>query len=272
MDKQCQTKYPIVFVHGMGARDRKIFNYWGRIPKAVEKCGGKVYFGNQDSNGSLRSNAETVKKSIEAVLKETNCQKVNIIAHSKGGLEARYVISSMGMEGKVASLTTVSTPHNGSLTMDKIMKLPKVLMRFGCGIADLWFGILGDKKPDTYSCLVQFTTAAAKKFNEENPDSDKVYYQSYGFYMKKWYSDLFMAFPHAVVKFFEGENDGLLTPKAVEWTNFRGIGTGAGRSGVSHCHQVDMYRFPLKIEMNGKVMDITEVYKDIVCGLKDMGF
>lgn len=37
-DKEiCNTKYPILFVHGVFFRDFKNFNYWGRIPNELEK-------------------------------------------------------------------------------------------------------------------------------------------------------------------------------------------------------------------------------------------
>lgn len=262
------SKYPILLVHGMGARDRKLLGYWGRIPKTIEKTGAKVFFGNQDSNGSLEENAKTVKKSLEAALAETGAEKVNIIAHSKGGLEARYLISTLGMADKVASLTTVSTPHNGSETMDVVMKIPAPLMKFGCAIADLWFRLLGDKKPDTYSCLRSFTTAQARKFNEENHDHPDVFYQSFAFVMDRWSSDPFMGFPYLIVGLFEGENDGLLAPRATEWTNFRGVLRGKG----SHCQQVDMYRRRTPVVMDGRKMDITDFYAEIVNGFGEMGF
>jgi len=31
-ENKCQTKYPIVLIHGAGFRDRKLLNYWGRSP------------------------------------------------------------------------------------------------------------------------------------------------------------------------------------------------------------------------------------------------
>ena len=92
-----RLKYPLLMVHGMGFRDNRVIGYWGRIPKALEKCGAEVFFGGQDSNGSIEGNAAQLKKTIEAVLRQTGAEKVNIIAHSKGGLEARYLISTMGM-------------------------------------------------------------------------------------------------------------------------------------------------------------------------------
>lgn len=36
-------KYPVLFVHGMGFRDRKLFCYWGRTPKAFEARGCQVF-------------------------------------------------------------------------------------------------------------------------------------------------------------------------------------------------------------------------------------
>jgi triacylglycerol lipase len=39
---------------------------------------------------------------------------VNIIAHSMGGLDARYAITQLGLRGRVASLTTIGTPHYGT--------------------------------------------------------------------------------------------------------------------------------------------------------------
>lgn len=38
-------------------------------------------------------------------------EKVHIIAHSMGGLDARYAISSLGLDQHTISLTTVGTPH-----------------------------------------------------------------------------------------------------------------------------------------------------------------
>ena len=174
-----RLKYPLLMVHGMGFRDNRVIGYWGRIPKALEKCGAEVFFGGQDSNGSIEGNAAQLKKTIEAVLRQTGAEKVNIIAHSKGGLEARYLISTMGMADKVASLTTISTPHNGSVTVDRLMDIvPQPLVKLGCGVTDLWFRILGDKSPDTYSAVNSFKTNSADIFNIKNPDSPDVYYQS----------------------------------------------------------------------------------------------
>lgn len=271
-----KLKYPLLMVHGMGFRDNRVIGYWGRIPKALEKCGAEVFFGGQDSNGSIEGNAAQLKKTIEAVLRQTGAEKVNIIAHSKGGLEARYLISTMGMAGKVASLTTISTPHNGSVTVDRLMDIvPQPLVKLGCGVTDLWFRILGDRSPDTYSAVNSFKTNSADIFNIKNPDSPEVYYQSCAFAMKKPTSDIFMSWTWLAVNRFEGENDGLLAPRAAKWTNFMGTFYGTDGRGISHCDEVDMRRSAFSKKKDGAeadIDDITEFYSDIVRGLISKGF
>ena len=101
-------KYPILLVHGMGFRDNKYVGYWGRIPEALRKMGCKIYFGTQDSNADIETNGRHLAERINQIIQETGAERVNIIAHSKGGLDSRYAISSLNMGEKVASLTTIS--------------------------------------------------------------------------------------------------------------------------------------------------------------------
>lgn len=266
-----KLRYPILLVHGMGFRDYKHICYWGRIPKTLEQMGCRVFFGNQDSNADIETNGHHLAQRINKIIEETGAEKVNIIAHSKGGLDSRYAISIFGAGDKVASLTTISTPHHGSKTVDKLIKLPKFLIKFGCFCADCWFRILGDKNPNTYNSINSFTTTAASRFNEKVIDYEGIYYQSYAFVMKKPSSDAFMWLTNIVVNKIEGENDGLLAPDSVKWGVFKGIYRGVDNRGISHCDEVDMRRRPLSKEPAKGVSDIVDIYKDIVLGLKKIG-
>lgn len=107
-------------------------------------------------------------------------------------------------------------------TVDKLMKLPEGLIRFGCKATGLWFRILGDKSPDTFSAICSFRTEDARIFNEQNPDAETIYYQSYAFVMKRINSDMFMWLPSLVVSCFDGENDGLLFPNIGKMDQFQG--------------------------------------------------
>lgn len=267
-----RLKYPVLLVHGMGFRDSKLIGYWGRIPKAFLKAGCDVHLGYQDSNADIETNAAHLAQRIDQILEETGAEKVNIIAHSKGGLDCRYALSNLGAGSKVASLTTISTPHHGSKTVDLLMKFPDPLIRFVGFCTDCWFRLVGDKKPSSYKVFRAFTTEAAAKFNEDTPDCVDVMYQSYAFVMKNPFSDIVMWLPNLVVGMIEGENDGLLTPEAVKWGNFRGVYRGNGRRGISHCDEVDMRRRPLSRKTGDGISDIVDFYLEIISGLVAHGF
>jgi triacylglycerol lipase len=267
MEQQCATAYPIVLLHGAGFRDDSLFyNYWGRIPKALKKAGARVFYGNQDAWGSLESNGQRIAEEIKKILQETGSQKVNIIAHSRGGLEARYIISAMDMADSVASLTTISTPHHGSKTLDIFYNLPVGLYKFAASVMNLFFRILGDKNPDFFTSSRQLSSIECQSFNEKHPNDKKVYYQSYGASMKSPLSDLLFMETYILVYFIEGDNDGLCSVESSRWGEFKGVFRSKGFFGISHGGVVDSYRF------NYSGVDMPKAFVDIVQELKKKGF
>ena len=163
----CSTKYPLLLVHGVGFRDFHYFNYWGRIPRALKKNGARVFYGHQEAWGTVEENAGILREKIFEILRETGEEKVNIIAHSKGGLDSRYLISGLHMAPYVASLTTICTPHRGSMLVDLLMKLPDFLYRGICGLMDRYFGMLGDRAPNAYVASRQLSCAWAQELQPE---------------------------------------------------------------------------------------------------------
>ncbi|MFT5874855.1 MAG: triacylglycerol lipase [Clostridium sp.] len=266
MFDRCKTKYPIVLIHGTGFRDNKILNYWGRIPKALTTEGADIYYGYQDCWGTIEYNASIIKNNILDVILKTGSEKVNLIAHSKGGLEARFMICELGMEQYIASLTTISTPHHSSKTIDKFYNYPTFLYKLIAFFVNLYFKILGDKSPDFYTASRQFSTYFCEKFNTKITNSEYIYYQSYASIMKNSFSDIFMAIPHFVVKLGEGDNDGLVTPNSAKWGEFKGLISGETARGISHADIVDFRR------MGYSKIDIRGIYIGIVEDLKNNGF
>lgn len=121
----CKTRYPILLVHGVFFRDVKLLNYWGRIPSELIKNGAEVYYGQQESAASVADCAKQLVEKIEKIVAETGCEKVNIIAHSKGGLDSRYALRILGASKYVASLTTINTPHRGCVFAEYLLeKIP----------------------------------------------------------------------------------------------------------------------------------------------------
>lgn len=271
-DNGLRTKYPILLVHGMGFRDRKRLSYWGRIPKALQDLGCEIYFGNQEGNGSIKDNAHQLKERVDEILNQTQSSKLNVIAHSKGGLDIRYMISELEMGDKIASVTTISTPHNGMKTMDIILKLPAILIRILCRLADIWMKFCGDRTPHTYDVIQCFSTKSAKEFNSIIIDDKRVYYQSFAFIMRGFLSDILMIVPHFVIWLIEGKNDGLVTPKSAMWGEFRGIYTSNSRRGISHCDEVDLRRHRFTKKAGENISDIVEFYIHLVKELGDKNF
>ena len=266
-DDLCATKYPLIMVHGVGFRDLRFFNYWGRIPLILKKHGAVIYYGHQKAWATILENATIISKTIDRALAENNCDKVNIIAHSKGGLDCRYLISSMGYGDKVATLTTINTPHRGSELITLFNKLPDSLFRFVTSCINKPFILAGDDEPDCYASSKQLDPEFCRQFNEENPDVEGVYYQSYGSVMKSCFSDPLLFFPYLLLCTCKGgQNDGLVDISSTKWGNFRGVLKNKYHRGISHGDMIDLKREDIK------GFDVLHVFYEIVAELKRMGY
>lgn len=273
MDQSCATKYPIMLIHGIGYRDGADRKYWGRIPDFLKERGASLYFGNQEPFGFVRQNAACLKEAAEFALKDSGAQKLNLIAHSKGGIEARYLISRLGMAEQIASLTTIATPHRGIRAMDELKARSDKSYKALVLLFNTMLRADGGERNSSLSVYEQMTADYMKVFNQLVPDKEQVYYQSYAFDMKNVASNPAMGIFYALVKKTEGKNDGLVSVESAKWGNFRGVYTGPGTCGISHPGAVD-YRERVVTDRRtgGGLVDITHLYWDIAEGLKDMGF
>ena len=262
----CATRYPLLLVHGIGFRDLRYFNYWGRIPRELKRNGAVIYYGNQEALGTIAYNAEDIRKRILQIREETGAEKVNIIAHSKGGLDARCAITTLGMSPYVASLTTMNTPHRGCRFVDYACRLPEGFYRFVAGCFDRTFARFGDKAPDFYTATHQFATEASVRFNENTPDMPGVYYQSYTSKMRNPFSHLLLSIPYCLIRPLEGENDGLVSVESAKWGEFRGVFSNQRLRGISHGDIIDLTR------QDYRSFDVLETYVRIVAELKERGF
>lgn len=262
---RCDTRYPVMFVHGVGYRNKSLSNYWGRIPQALESEGAKLFYSGQSAWDTIENNARWIKNDILRVLRETGAKKVNLIAHSKGGLDARYMIHDLGMGPKVASLTTLSTPHRGSKTIDELRRLPPVIFKAAAVTVNTAFRLMGEKKPDFYNGCRQLSSIRCERFNRKTPNVPGVFYQSYTSVIHCSLCNLLMILPNYVVRRVEGENDGLVTVDSAKWGCFRGVITGDVR-GISHVDIIDSKR------CDNEGFDSRQFFIELVEELKYMGF
>ena len=266
-EQLCRTRYPILMVHGVFFRDFKYFNYWGRIPQELEKHGAVIYYGNHQSAASVADSGKELAGRIRQIVDETGCEKVNIIAHSKGGLDSRYAVSCLGMDQYVASLTTVNTPHRGCIFADYLLnKIPaaakdKVAEGYNSALK-----VLGDETPDFMAAVTDLTASACQEFNRKVPDCPGIYYQSVGSKLNAASGGRFQInFSHQLVKYFDGPNDGLVAESSFTWGEDYTFLTTSGRRGISHGDMIDLNR------ENIKDFDVREYYVGLVNGLKERG-
>ena len=212
---------PIVLAHGLLGFDElrlagKLLpgvHYWRGITEALTANGMEVILTSVPPSASIEERAATLSDEIE---QKAGGKDVNIIAHSMGGLDARFMISRLKPPNvKVRSLTTIATPHRGS------------------AFADYCFERIGEQRlPKIYSTLralsvetgafSQLTRAYMReKFNPMTPDREGVTYFSYGAMATP---PLWSAFrqPHRIVEQQEGPNDGLVSVHSSQWGTYKG--------------------------------------------------
>ncbi|MBO6229094.1 MAG: alpha/beta fold hydrolase [Ruminiclostridium sp.] len=264
----CATKYPILLVHGVFFRDSSVLNYWGRVPAALTRCGAVIRYGNQQSALSVRESAAELAERIEDVVKELGCEKVNIIAHSKGGLDARYAVSRLGSDKYVASLTTINTPHRGCIFVESIYN--KFSAEARERMAKMYNAAarrVGDTEPDFLAAVADLRESACSALNAETPDSPDVYYQSIGTSAKYAYNGRFplnVSLPF--VRRTDGENDGLVSLASMAWgADFRVFRVN-GRRGITHADMIDLNR------ENIPDFNVRSFYIDLVSDLRLKGF
>lgn len=267
-EQVCGTKYPILLVHGVFFRDSKYLNYWGRIPAELERNGATLYYGEQQSALAVADSAQELSQRIRAICEETGCEKVNIIAHSKGGLDSRYAISRLGCDKYVASLTTINSPHRGCIFAEYLLgKAPEKLVLKLENTCNGAFRKLGDKNPDFLAAVKNLTNSFCEGFNRDVPNAQGVMYQSVGSVAKNSRGGRFpLNVSYPLVKHFDGDNDGLVALSSTEWGERFISVYPKGKRGITHADVIDLNREDFK------GFDVREFYVQLVYDLKKRGF
>ena len=182
VDDYAATQYPIVLVHGLSGTDRyaNVLDYWYGIASDLESHGANVYVANLSGfQGDLGPDGrgEQLLAYVEQVLAATGASKVNLIGHSQGGLDVRYVAAVAPQ--LVASVTTIGTPHRGSEFADYVAD---VLAKDPTGLAEpliaKFAGLLGtlfssnlNTNQDAISALTALTSSGAAQYNQAVPSA-----------------------------------------------------------------------------------------------------
>lgn len=264
----CSTKYPILLVHGVFFRDFRFFDYWGRIPNDLKENGATIYYGNHSSALPVSLSASEIASRIHDIVSSTGCGKVNIIAHSKGGLDCRYAISELGISKYVASLTMINTPNRGCEFADYLLsKVPQGGIDRISRVYNSTLKCLGDESPDFIGAVNDLTSSSCSKLNSFLVKSDDVFYQSVGSKLVGNSSGRFpLNMTSRFVNLFDGPNDGLVGENSFSYGDNYMFVVSKSKRGISHGDMIDLNR------ENFSGFDVREFYVKIVSDLKKRGF
>lgn len=172
-----KTKYPIVLAHGMAGFDSLfgVYDYWLGIEDSLRSGGAKVYVTDVSAFNSTAERGEQLLAQVEQIAAATGAGKVNLIGHSHGGLDVRYVLAVR--PDLVASVTTVGSPHKGSDVADFLADnttaggfTQTVLSLFVNSLGVIINLLTGTSNPqDSIAALNQLTSAGTASFNADFP-------------------------------------------------------------------------------------------------------
>ncbi len=217
-------RHPLVFCHGMLAMTMLRMqvpaepNYFVNLRPFLREQGVEALFPNVAPTGGVAERAEQLRDQIHRWTDEP----VNVIAHSMGGLDARFLISRLGLAGRVRSLTTIATPHRGSGLADWFCdnfrsRVPLLLTLEAIGVN---VGGFADCRP-----------ARCHDFNACTPDAPGVRYFSYGAAVAPPRITPLLRRAWNILTPLEGPNDGIVSVRSARW------GEDLGTLAVDHFAQ-----------------------------------
>ncbi len=186
------------------------FHYFKGIASYLRERGFEVHHSSVSFAAGVTQRAKDLKVEIQRVLDKSGYNKVHIIAHSMGGLDARHMIVNEDMADKVISLTTIGTPHLGTSTSDRSVDL---------GFETV---IKGFRMFINLEGFRDLTTRACREFNEHARNSEAtndVIYQTYASYQDR--QQVFLPFHKSwdLINKVEGLSDGLVPFSSQKWTD-----------------------------------------------------
>jgi len=228
---------PVVLHHGLfgfgnlAVGPLRIRYFAGGIERAIADRGHPLIVGRAHPTGPIELRARQLKELINRQLGILGLpdHRVIILAHSMGGLDARYMISRLGMADRVTALVTLSTPHHGSSYADWVVR--NLGDRLGGRKLAAALGL-------DLRAIADLTTDAVKRFNDEVRDASAVRYFSVSACRPRSAVPAFLQHSHAIVFRHEGENDGVVSIVSAKW------GEHLGTWPVDHLHLINKRTTP----------------------------
>ena len=196
----------VVLAHGLAGFDSLGIGelriaYFRKVARRLERQGYDVVTTRVPPVGALPVRAAALATAVAKLPHD----RVTIVGHSMGGLDARWAISH-GLAARVSDLLTIGTPHRGTPLAD-------ILVRGPVGRARDWMARLGLPT----DAIPWLTTAKLTELSREMPDDAAVRYSSVvGVVQRVAVHPLLLA-PHLYLSLVSGPNDGMVPAWSQRW-------------------------------------------------------
>jgi triacylglycerol lipase len=243
------TYHPIVLAHGMsGFKSIGPVTYFKEIKEHLESLGYKIYLTQVDPFNPPEVRGRELALQLKNIYKKEK-RKLNIIAHSQGGLDSRFAIAHYNLGKEIITLTTIGTPHHGttiaSVALLTMPEFARSLFDFFALIYGCYLGFCHDQdiKKEILSMSPEYMENI---FNPNTPNDPNVFYYSYAGISGKWANepvDPYLEVPTKILDIFEGPNDGMVSVESAKWGKFIGIVYADHLDEVGHYMFVKDERF-----------------------------
>ena len=205
--REPRLRHPVVLAHGVLGFDKIDFagrehSYFRGVRGHLVGVGAEVHRPRVSSAASIAVRADELARLVRMI----PAKKVNVIAHSMGGLDARYAIAKLGLADRIASLVTIGTPHLGTPLADlgtrlsDILRLKALLGR----VVDL-------------EGFYDLTTTRMARFNAEVADVPGVAYASVVARVERKRAHPLLWPTHLYLSERAGDNDGMVPSASQGW-------------------------------------------------------
>jgi triacylglycerol esterase/lipase EstA (alpha/beta hydrolase family) len=272
------TRYPIVLMHGMGGSATfDGVDYFFDVRDDLEARGYLVRNPAVEPFAGSDARALQWQTALHEMIDAGLGRRFNLVAHSQGGIDARYLITTLGEADHVASLVTIGTPHHGTAVADVLSGtvtsgvVSADIVDLGAAAFENLYGI-GVSDPSLTADMAYLTTANMEAFNAAVPDAPGVYYASWAGHScgsLEWSCqddeggeriDPLLE-PLYIILWASGEDsDGMVPVASAQWGDYR------GEVPADHLDEIGQFQ-----DTDNAAFDHLAFYRDEVRRLAAMG-
>lgn len=227
------TRFPIVMVHGWtGFENIGPLSYFYQVREDLEGLGYPIAIPVLDPYNSVEIRGEQLVTFVDNTLSTMRARKVDLIGHSQGGIDSRYVAAPAGGAhgDRVGAVITIGTPHRGTPFTDVALGLLPGPAEQALVFVFNFLGAAQAQQSDVEASLYTLSeTYMQGEFNLTYLDDPRVEYRSWmgetcvGGIGCLDVLDPLLVFSHEIIYPLAGPNDGLVPEASAKWGEYLGL-------------------------------------------------